>query len=642
MKVTRRPSDNLLPIMIQKERKDQPSRNASNSLATHNMTNEQNNVILRQLPEQISTDLLPPKSTFMGKPTQRPISEDSIATRTTEIFSSEPSDTNSESSISNDDRHHKLLAFEGESDLNDTMDYSMLSIDTTGNNGNMTDFNIDTFSTVDTLTSPVNQSRTVISRNATLLGNTSEVSRTNSYSQASTNSKASSNNNGPSETAYNSKFINRSASFLHSSSTQPTHLPLNYANNFTTSNLPMTSQKQPNYPYTRSNSTSNILPMNNIHLTPSQRYRLRKEQSNISLRQSIRRKEKYYDKLELQEEDDVDNSFIWNIPIASFPTSSFISSTPDLPSTKMKKSHQHRRHITNAKKFPTPPDKETDIDHPLPLGMKPLNVSLPPTSIPGINPVSDSQYFEETVKDLSSVYIDTSEKLKQSKLRERYYSADHLPLSLKHASDCGMEDLLLISPDKINLMSSSRPSWLPPKDSHEDKIHGKLISRSMSLASVDQLKYKQIQESYALKDKSNQDKYLKLLEKDINKKSSLNELKKLIWETPIPNKLRLTIYEKLLESDSKIISQHFIEPFDEAMLLLNRMDFPKDKEFEIEQLIKNGIQDKIGGYDSRIHDDLILLLELKSISQQGLIVGDELLFHHLLLTSCLLYTSRCV
>lgn len=59
----------------------------------------------------------------------------------------------------------------------------------------------------------------------------------------------------------------------------------------------------------------------------------------------------------------------------------------------------------------------------------------------------------------------------------------------------------------------------------------------MSLASVDQLKYKQIQESYALKDKSNQDKYLKLLEKDINKKSSLNELKKLIWETPIPNKL---------------------------------------------------------------------------------------------------------
>lgn len=81
-------------------------------------------------------------------------------------------------------------------------------------------------------------------------------------------------------------------------------------------------------PYVHSNSTSVILPYKTTQLTPSQRYRLRKEQNDQSLRKAIKMKEKFYEdqdvNLELQE-GDVDGSLIWNIPMASLSTSSFLT-----------------------------------------------------------------------------------------------------------------------------------------------------------------------------------------------------------------------------------------------------------------------------------------------------------------------------
>lgn len=74
-------------------------------------------------------------------------------------------------------------------------------------------------------------------------------------------------------------------------------------------------------------------PLNCKPLTPSQKYRLRKEQSEMNLRNTIKRKEKFYDSqeqiLELQE-GDVDDSLIWNVPMASLSTNSFLASAkPD-------------------------------------------------------------------------------------------------------------------------------------------------------------------------------------------------------------------------------------------------------------------------------------------------------------------------
>ena len=69
------------------------------------------------------------------------------------------------------------------------------------------------------------------------------------------------------------------------------------------------------------------------------------------------------------------------------------------------------------------------------------------------------------------------------------------------------------------------------------------------------------------------------------------------------------------------------------MQLLNKMDFPKDKEFEIRQLIEHDVQEKVfykNGTDKQVVSDLMLLLQLKSISQQGLVTGDEMLFYHFL------------
>ena len=124
-----------------------------------------------------------------------------------------------------------------------------------------------------------------------------------------------------------------------------------------------------------------------------------------------------------------------------------------------------------------------------------------------------------------------------------------------------------------------------------------------------------------------------LLDRGISRNSSLNELKKVIWETPLTSTVRLQIYSQLLQSESCLITGYFIESFEEIMQLLNKMDFPKDKEFEIRKLIKHDIQEKIfykEGTNKQIISDLMLLLQLKSISQQGLVTGDEMLFYHFL------------
>lgn len=570
----------------------------------------------------------------------RPISDDSIGTSSTEIFSSSHSNTTSDSLCTSD-----ISSEEGEianSKMEDNCFFkSMREAD---HRSNITPLKKSRPGSI------LQKTRTASSADKTICSmstiTTCIPSRQNSVSTpklSRTVGLPGSSNTTNSIAASQTSFISENDSPLkhHCMSTATIQEP---------KLMPITKT-----PYVHSNSTSAILPYKTTQLTPSQRYRLRKEQNDQSLRKAIKMKEKFYEdqdvNLELQE-GDVDGSLIWNIPMASLSTSSFLtlskfnrkemsldsargdeeiliqenncegkqhSSSALCVDKTFHQVHSTRKHTSNSSNTL----KESCLDY----------KELPPTCIPGISPVSDSQYIQDTMKNLSQIYLHSSEKISKSILSGRSRSVQSLPLEFKEASSQGMEDLMLVSEDKLKAVSHFRPSWLPPKDFKERKLQDKQIYKNIDLASMEELQKNKERDEKAKKNEQNKVKFQHLLDRGITRNSSLSELKKIIWETPLISKVRLQIYSQLLQSDNCLITKCFIESFEEVMQLLNKMDFPKDKEFEIRQLIEHDVQEKVfykNGTDKQVVSDLMLLLQLKSISQQGLVTGDEMLFYHFL------------
>lgn len=593
--LARRPSDNLLLNMVAMEEINGPSLCIGNS------------------------GLPPPRKHFVTR-CERPISNDSIATRTTELFSSTSSDVNSgSSSIDNETdankerRNESSMVSQSENDSGSfTEDESILEMASATN------------------TSTLNQMSTFSPADETIC---SVAAPDTSSADENAGSDAISHNNSSVVTppAQRTRYLfangtkaKSQISFGGSSSTVSS--PLKPSDNSTLQNLPLPSASTL---YGHSNSTSAILP-SKTRLTPSQRYRLRKAQNETALRKSIRRKEKFYEEqetnLELQE-GDINNSFIWNIPTASFSTNSFVG-------TSRPKGVPRR-----ASDGSLAADKNSPINRPSgsSSGASASALSfldtyeMPTSPIPGVDRTSDFQYMQQASKNLSHVYQHSSNRLSKSKLSERTTSADFLPLEFKAASDLGLEHLVLVSENKLEVTSHSRPSWLPPKDPEERKLHEKQISKSTSMASIEQLDRNKEREERAIKNETNRQKYVLLLDRGITRYSSLQSLKKIVWETAFTHETRYLMYDELLQSSVKLVTGKYLESFDQMIQLLNRMDFPRGKEAEIEQLIENGIRSKVAG-NEKVSSDLLLMLQLKSISPQGLIPGDELLFHHFLLS----------
>ncbi|CCD24124.1 uncharacterized protein NDAI_0C04650 [Naumovozyma dairenensis CBS 421] len=601
----------------------------------------------------------------------RPISEESILTRTTDIFSS---DTNSESfsSISNelenttyDDQSMDNIDMHVVNQLEATINnMEFLSINNDNGDKSMDmDMNMDmdlsfgtqSFSTIGPISrnSTIRQQSSLIHENTRYSYKSNITSRQNSInSKYSTTSSASASASASTSTSASAfafalpssaptaanlpKACNRSNSYSQASQTKFQN-NRNKNNNRKKSNSNNNNNNNNNtvktlYPLKHSHSMiiNNSLPMydNNIDnttnkssfMTPSQKFRLRKEQKGKELRKIIKEKEQFYEESEKISDleiidGDINDSLIWNIPTASISTTSFISD------------NNNNKNKTRAKK---------NLNRPLMHSQ----FSLSTTSIPGINSVSDTQYFQETTNDLSSLYVNDSKTITKSKLQKRHYSADHLPLSMKHASDSGLEDLLLVSNDKLKFISSSRPSWLPPKDPIEMTFHNLCISENLNRLSNDQLKLNQANDELLKIDQLNISTYERLLKNDNynhhhhhhHHHHDLKTLKKIIWQTKLPNNLITNLF---LMTFKNVEEEHSFDSFENVLRLLNKMKFPTDKEFQINQLIENNINNKLSGYiqpiSDQLHSNLMLLLQLKSISQHGLVIGDDLLFYHFLL-----------
>ncbi|SCV06135.1 LANO_0H22870g1_1 [Lachancea nothofagi CBS 11611] len=357
-------------------------------------------------------------------------------------------------------------------------------------------------------------------------------------------------------------------------------------------------------------------------LTPSQRYRMRKEQNKTALQNSIKQKEKYYDEQETlpsspyAEDAEIGNNFIWNIPVASNSTNSFLMSLkPPQKKNRSKSSIGFSRSSSQNSGLSETTAQYLDYNE------------MPPLPIAGLGGCSDFQSFQQTSDNLSSVYQHSSNKFSKSKLWERTNSMEVLPLQFKTASEEGMEDLRLVSEDKVQICSPSRPTWLPPKGEYERKSHEEKINKTMSMASLDQLDRSRERDECSIRDETNRQKYVLLIDRGLTRQSSLHDLKKIVWETQLMADIRPQVYDTLLQSEAKMISEQYIESFQKLSNVLNKMHFPHGKLTEIEKLVA-----KIPSTNPLQHqEDLVLLLKLKSISSQGLLPGDELLFYHFLI-----------
>ncbi|AEY95413.1 FACL105Cp [Eremothecium gossypii FDAG1] len=367
-------------------------------------------------------------------------------------------------------------------------------------------------------------------------------------------------------------------------------------------------------------------------LTPSQRYRLRREQNKVALQNSIKQREVFYEEQERgsrgrsaslkgvlglphavdELSEDISDYLGWDVPVVS-PTTG-----PFLAAAERSEKHTDRRPGVARSR------SSTYVDH-----------TMPPSPIPGIQKTSDLEFFTETSKKLSCVYLDTSKETSKSKLYERSQSAELLPIEFKAASDEGMEDLKLVSSGKMAVCSNSRPSWLPPKDTEERARHERQIRQTIDIASLSQIDRTKERAERDTRDEKNRKRLAQLVERGLVRKSTLTELKKICWETSLPPDSRFQIYTTLLQSDTaKLIEEQYIDNFDQVDALFRSMQFPNAKLAEIQAMLAcTPCTANVAPAD-----DLIYLLQLKAISRQGLLLGDPLLVHHLLQVGC--YSTR--
>ncbi|CAI1727517.1 hypothetical protein SEUBUCD646_0O02700 [Saccharomyces eubayanus] len=601
--IARRPSENLL-------------------LNMHSNNDDNEGKILNSF---VNTALPPPKVNGVQTRRERPASNSSIGTKTTEVFSSTSGSSSLEDTSDEGDNHDaEKCRLSGMSNI--LMDRATQGIRTAENETKRASSQ----SSIETTTDSV---KTALQKSTSLDETAMETSLNNSRRSYQEQFYAKKNQ----ASMLNSKQRTRAKSQTFSSiGHKNPYSPLQtfgIASKFSNSTSRLeASPLESNIPSQK--------PLNGKALTPSQKYRLRKEQSETNLRNTIKRREKFYESqeqiIELQE-GDIDDSLIWNVPMASYSTNSFLASAKpedmnhltanNVPSefsedsmndnTDTKQSYRH-----SNTSFASTTSNASLLDY----------NEMTTSPIPGLNKVSDFQFIQDTTKSLASVYLHSSNRLSRTKLSDRTKSSEFLPLELKEAQNQGMEDLILISEGKLDAVSHSRPSWLPPKDRQEKKIHEKQINKSMSVASLDQLVKNKGKEEKLIRDDTNRQKYVLLLDRDITRNSSLQSLCKMVWDTPFSDDTRSSIYSEILQSKAKFITRNFIQPFSELQDLLTRMgDFPKNKEVEISKIIETSLKRKVNGLDD-ISPQLMLMLKLKSISSQGIVTGDELLFHHFLVS----------
>lgn len=327
-------------------------------------------------------------------------------------------------------------------------------------------------------------------------------------------------------------------------------------------------------------------------LTPSQRFRLRRvnSQSSDKLNRQNKSASKLYDELNSDDET-LEDGVIWNVPFTRTTSSIFNPMNGKSPSLI----------------------KSVLNESPSTLPVSPLPGS------PLANNTSASFYIHGgEAHSLSQFYEFANERYMKREVLKRKESQTNLPQVINEASAKGLDDCNLISMEKLNIVTDTRPIWLPPKTPDEIQKHDH--------------DYEKMIESFAKKEKLLKQEQLKLKEDqkryrqrwvDLSQTAHPRhaDLSRLCVKCGIPDHLRYELWGKIFQSKD-------LEDFNKLNEKLSEInDFPESQLEELENLtvkLYPSIQKFQKGCE--LHDKLIYLLKLSLVSTRGLQNGDEALF----------------
>ena len=221
----------------------------------------------------------------------------------------------------------------------------------------------------------------------------------------------------------------------------------------------------------------------------------------------------------------------------------------------------------------------------------------------------------------------------------------NLPSFIK--SQSSLDDLHLISPEKLNFLDQTRPINLPPKSPSDKNKHNKQFSSAIDMFQVsmqnendsrmkiEQLKSTQSQEWINLVDS-----FMQLDNKQFNKKftAEKNKIRKLAWDCNIPQTHCFKFLLKILSNnyssqDSLNTICNSFELFDQKLKTLSPvMKQNKDHEFSkiVEKMKMQPLVKHSGVDHNEFKSKLMHLLYIKSISESGLAEKDYLMITILL------------
>lgn len=301
-------------------------------------------------------------------------------------------------------------------------------------------------------------------------------------------------------------------------------------------------------------------------MTPSQRLRYRREQSKNKVKHTAYYKEYVYDSLENYEKSYYKHGNIYSAK----PPAISANSEGALSNKKINNFVPHTTDNVNsliwnvpisstavmANNYKKPMGKNHNPEMMKPKSVPPHTPMMPMTPVYGVSSRKELiDGFNQTSLSLTDLYLFEMNQQNKEKINERLRESEHLPSVLREATEEGFDEAKFVSKEKLNSISSSRPSWLPVKESKENQKHEQEIYRTVSNLSIEKMnlnkKFSNL--STVVMDmlnknnkllRSNETKDTKML----NSNTVLSTLNKNIFEYPFIGNMdnRLQVYEKVL------------------------------------------------------------------------------------------------
>ncbi|ODV58113.1 uncharacterized protein ASCRUDRAFT_129829 [Ascoidea rubescens DSM 1968] len=384
------------------------------------------------------------------------------------------------------------------------------------------------------------------------------------------------------------------------------------------------------------NPSQNLVPYPpDSNLTPGQKYQLKRQMSQSKLLKS----NNHQNDVIINTNDELlsdDDPLLYNIPFAS-------GSAATLFTKQNGKSEKFMKHVLNDSPSALPPSPlvEPTLNSPDLQFANALSAYYKSCSDNYIK--KEMKKREENslrlpsfilnqaeVESLSSCSSMSSKTSRDSKLSIFSSSSNS---SLTSTEKIHLEDLKLISAEKTEVLSQTRPMWLPPKLQQEKQKHDEELQNLIFSLQKKELKRNSLQQKKIELDQKNAQKWFELSVKvkEVHK-NSIYEMSKLCWKTNIPQKLRFKIWFDILTYYNK--KNGLSEEIESLTLLSNKLKTIdiSYKEIEIDLIIEK-LYPHLDKFQKGcpLYDSIKNLLLCKSISRNGLNFGDEILSAILLL-----------